>query len=261
MRLVILYALLSVFTLTAAPVRAAYMPDEKLRAAEDPVLTVDPVLTAEPERERNLVAEAELWCMTAALYFEGGSSGESEYGQRHIARVILERARANREIWGGDTVCGVIFHRLSGVCQFSFACQPFARRLQKSKAWALSESIARGALADRNNEPPILISYYMNADLTPPRNACWFRRALVPVVKAGRHEFFREATPAERKQLSATQFDACTRYSASLGKAKWKKRFAKKGKYKQTFAKRLGKKKYLGRTRFARGLGGRSATR
>jgi hypothetical protein len=30
---------------------------------------------------------------------------------RHIARVIGERARANRRMWGGRTICGVVFSR------------------------------------------------------------------------------------------------------------------------------------------------------
>src|SRR5262245_49607879 len=40
-------------------------------------------------------------CLTLAIYFEGASTFEPEIGQRHIARVIHERARANKQKWGG----------------------------------------------------------------------------------------------------------------------------------------------------------------
>src|SRR4051812_44139802 len=121
--------------------------------------------------------------MTLAVYFEGGSTGESEEGQRHIARVIGERARANRRIWGGATTCGVVFHRVNSVCQFSFACLPQARRTPHAGArWTISAAIARDELEGRNETPDDLIRYYLNADLTSDRNVCRFRREFVPVI-------------------------------------------------------------------------------
>ena len=66
------------------------------------------------------VAASEFYCMTLALFFEGGSSGEPEGGLRHIARVIAERAKANRPTWGGPTICGVVFHKAAGVMPILF---------------------------------------------------------------------------------------------------------------------------------------------
>ena len=43
-------------------------------------------------QSRDVVAETERYCLTLAIYFEGGSTFEPEIGQRHIARVITERA-------------------------------------------------------------------------------------------------------------------------------------------------------------------------
>src|SRR3954469_10858237 len=126
--------------LWAAPSHAAYAPDEMSR------LEVDPFVSAQ-----DIVADSEHYCMTLAVYFEGGSTGESEEGQRHIARVIGERARANRRIWGGATTCGVVFHRVNSVCQFSFACLPQARRTPHASArWIISAAIARDELEGRN---------------------------------------------------------------------------------------------------------------
>ena len=47
-------------------------------------------------QSRDVVAETERYCLTLAIYFEGGSTFEPEIGQRHIARVITERAKADR---------------------------------------------------------------------------------------------------------------------------------------------------------------------
>jgi hypothetical protein len=245
MRLYLTGIAIAVNALFAAPVHALYVPSERER------LEIDPSLSA-----GDIVAHTELYCMTLALFFEGGSTGESEEGQRHIARVIGERAKANRRIWGGSTICGVVFYQAKGVCQFSFACLPLARRTPRAKGplWAVSAAVAHDELEGQNQGPDDLIRYYMNAELTPLRNECRFRREFVPVVKAGRHEFFREPTNSELKELSRAEFDACTRYAellkAQKAKAK-KKALAKKGKAKEKHAKAKIKKKPV-RTKLAR---------
>jgi hypothetical protein len=191
------------------PVQGAYIDEKKSRALLDTF------------HRHSLMAENERYCMTLALYFEGGSTRESEDGQRHIARVITERAKENRRIWGGRTICGVVFHKVGVVCQFSFACLPRARRTpRKGTSWRASATIARKALAGENAGPSPLIRYYMNESLTPPRNACRFRQEFVPVVRAGRHEFFREATLAERRILAVTPSEACARHRALVESAK-----------------------------------------
>jgi hypothetical protein len=216
------------------PAGAAFTPEEPLRLAVDPLL----------ERS-DVVAETEHYCMALALFFEGGSTGESEHGQRHIARVVMERAKANRRIWGGRTICGVVFHKAKGTCQFTFACLPIARRTPyKSAAWRRSAEIAREALAGRNGEPDELIRYYMQAELTPAKNECRFRKEFVPVTKAGRHEFFREPTSTERRALARAEFEACARYAAQLEAEKAKaaaKAKAAKLKAKSKKAKALAK--------------------
>ncbi len=214
---------------------AAYMPEPEVPVQETQF------------QGRNIVAETELHCMTLGIYFEGGSTFESEIGQRHIARVIAERAKANRRIWGGPTICGVVFHKAKGVCQFSFACLPLARRKppRRGNWWEFSKSIARDELEGRNPEPDPLIRYYMQAELTPLRNVCQFRKEFVPVVKAGRHEFFREPGTWERRELARREFNECTRYAQSLKpkKGKGKKAAAKMGKSKKHLAKSPSKKK------------------
>jgi hypothetical protein len=224
--------LLAAPTQLAAPTNAAYLPDH-----------VTPVVTPAVVTdlfERDVVSETDLYCMTLAIFFEGGSTGEPEVGMRHIARVIAERAKANRREWGGPTICGVVFYKRSK-CQFSFACLPLARRTPKpGPAWDASREIARAELEGRNDETPDLIRYYMNAPLSNPRSACMFRKEFVRVTIAGRHEFFREASTTERRELAAQS------HAASLKKGKSKK-YAKHGKSKK-YAKKPSNKKYASKS-------------
>jgi hypothetical protein len=196
---------------------------------------------------RDVIAETELYCLTLAIYFEGGSTFEPEIGQRHIARVITERAKANRPYWGGNTICGVVFHKRKA-CQFSFACLPQARRTPSRNAlWHRAEAIARDALEGRNEEPDASIRYYMNEKLSALKNVCAFRKEFVPVTKAGRHEFFREATSAERAALAQTNPEACRRYAAMLAKAKAKKAKKKKARLARAHRQRVHSAQMAGR--------------
>ena len=177
-------------------------------------------------------AQTRSYCMTLAIYFEGASTSEPEIGQRHIARVVHERARANKRKWGGSEICDVVFYMRNGVCQFSFTCLPLAQRTPVyGAAWHRAREIADQELNGSNELGERTIRYYMNAALTPLRNACRFRKEFVKVVDAGRHEFFREPTPEERAKLANTKFDECERYEQQLRAAEAKrKRFAKKKK-------------------------------
>lgn len=153
-----------------------------------------------------------LYCLTLAIYFEGGSTGEPEEGQRHIARVVHLRAQSNRRVWGGSDLCDVVFYNRRGVCQFSFACLPLARRTPRfGPAWQYSESVAVDELEGRSDVHARFIRYYMNPVLTSDRNACRFRREFVPVLVAGRHHFFREPLARERAQLAAGDYAECER--------------------------------------------------
>lgn len=233
----------------AGPAHAAYPTEDALRRVSEDAPASD------------LVAETEHYCLTLALFFEGGSTGEPEHGQRYIARVITERAKANRRIWGGPTICGVVFQKSGGVCQFSFACLPPERRTApRNAAWSLSAAVAHDAMAGRNQTPHGLIRFYMNAELTPLKNICFFHRRLVRVTRAGRHEFFREPTAAERREMAGAEVEACTRYAALLAEQKAKSRKAhKRGKSRHKLAKLRGKAKVAkvgGKGRAAR-LGGK----
>ncbi|MDQ8732136.1 cell wall hydrolase [Bradyrhizobium sp. LHD-71] len=207
--------------------------------AHHAIIFVAPPAPGHRTIERDLRAESQIYCLTLAIYFEGGSTGEPEVGQRHIARVIHERARANLRKWGGADICDVVFYMRKGVCQFSFTCLPVARRTPgRGGAWLQAQQIAEQELQGINHLSERAIRYYMNAALTPLRNACRFRKEFVKVVDAGRHEFFREPTAEERSELANGKFEECERYAAQLREQEAKrKRLAvlkKKKKPKRT---------------------------
>lgn len=204
-------ALLAIFILGS--VYAAFMP-----TGDEEILSDDAV-------PRDIIGESGLHCVALAVYFEGGSTFESEDGQRHIARVVVERAKANLTKWGGRDLCDVVFYKRGGVCQFSFACLPLARRTPRGGAmWEKAFAIAAEELEGKSDVQEQSIRYYMNPSLTSDRNACRFRREFVPVVEAGRHQFFREPTEFERTDLKNSNPIECQRYQAAL---ETKKRLAK----------------------------------
>jgi hypothetical protein len=167
--------------------------------------------------ERDIRAQSQRYCLTLGIYFEGGSTFEPEVGQRHIARVIHERARANLRKWGGSDICDVVFYMSKGVCQFSFTCLPLARRTPRfGVVWHRAREIAEEELKGTNEVEERSIRYYMNTALTPLRNACRFRKEFVKVTDAGRHEFFREPTVEERAELANGRFKECERYAQQL---------------------------------------------
>jgi hypothetical protein len=167
--------------------------------------------------ERDIVAESHLHCLALAVFFEGGSTDETVEGQQFIARVVIERARERRRKWGGGDICDVVFYKRVGVCQFTFACLPLARRTPRGgQRWRQALAIARDTIESGSERQGDDIRYYMNPALTSDRNACRFRKEFVPVAKAGRHEFFREPTQAERAAIAVAQHAECVRYQAAL---------------------------------------------
>lgn len=196
--------LLSLGAAALAPAHAAYIPPAELDAGE-------------PDEQRDMHAETELYCVALAIYFEEGSTSENLEGQRHIARVVIERARADLTKWGGRELCNVVFYKRAGVCQFSFACLPLARRTPRGgHRWETAMAIASEELMGRSESGETAARYYMNPAITSDRNACRFRKEFVPVFEAGRHEFFREPDASERQALRSSEPAECARYKAAI---------------------------------------------
>lgn len=210
---------------------AAFWTGSSASAHYGTVEVEKPTLADPIDRERDITAESNLYCLALAVYFEGGSTNETEEGQRHIAQVVVQRARANRGVWGGSNICDVVFHKVGKTCQFSFACLALEKRTARGgAAWRYSLQIARDELEGRSGLEERSLRYYMNAGLSATKNACRFRKEFVPVAQVGRHEFFREATRAERKELEKGDYAECRKHEASLKKKKGGKNAKKDGK-------------------------------
>ena len=210
-------------------------------ASTIPFAELDVAESDAPRRDFN--AETDLYCVALAVYFEGGSTAETLEGQRHIARVVTERARADVRKWGGRDLCDVVFYKRGGVCQFSFACLPLARRTPRGGSrWDTAMTIAREELDGRREVSDTAIRYYMNPALTSDRNACRFRKEFIPVLEAGRHEFFREPMESERQALLNSDPLECKRHKAALEAKKRIAKAAAEKRRKAKLAKMKGKK-------------------
>jgi hypothetical protein len=195
------------------------------------------------EEPYDIVGESHLYCLALAVYFEGGSTAEPVEGQEHIARVVTARARDRVRKWGGGDICNVVFYKRAGVCQFSFACLPTARRTPRGGArWEQALSIAQRELENASDLQERDIRYYMNPEFTSDRNECRFRKEFVPVVKAGRHEFFREPDEAERAALLTSAHPACVRYAAALEAQKQRAKALAAKRHAAALARKRGKK-------------------
>jgi cell wall hydrolase len=124
-----------------------------------------------------------LSCLTAAVYYEARSEGES--GQRAVAQVVLNRV-------GHDafpkTVCGVVYqgsNRSTG-CQFSFTCDGSLRRAREGWAWARAERVAAAALGGYVYGPVGLATHFHTTAIHP-----WWADSLARAVTIGSHVFYR----------------------------------------------------------------------
>ncbi len=62
-------------------------------------------------------------CLAEAIHHE--ARGEPKTGQLAVAHVVLNRMMSGRF---PDSLCGVVYQRNSGTCQFSWVCQPGKRK-------------------------------------------------------------------------------------------------------------------------------------
>lgn len=84
--------------------------------------------------------EASLRCLTEAIYFEARS--ESEYGQRAVAQVVINRVKNPAY---PDDVCGVVYQnrKWRNGCQFTFACDRVKDVVLEQDRWTMAKRIAR----------------------------------------------------------------------------------------------------------------------
>jgi spore germination cell wall hydrolase CwlJ-like protein len=112
-----------------APIDAAMQQDGMMRAQD-----AAHAVTA-------IAGSRDLDCLATAVYYE--ARGESAAGQAAVAQVVLNRTRHPAF---PKTICGVVYQRAGGGCQFSFTCNGAMRRAKEPGAWARARQVAARAL-------------------------------------------------------------------------------------------------------------------
>jgi Cell Wall Hydrolase len=130
---------------------------------------------------------AEENCLARAVYFEARS--ESEMGQLAVAKVILNRTRADGF---PKSICGVVYQGSNrrNSCQFSFACDGLPDDVKQPAAWTRSKAIAKRAIAgDAKMGRAMNGAVNYHADYVKPKWSKTMRR----LVKIGRHIFYSDS--------------------------------------------------------------------
>jgi len=135
----------------------------------------------DPLAQSQLQAAHDLDCLTDAVYFE--ARGETKRGQQAVATVVINRVK-NPNF--PKTVCGVVFQRASGGCQFSFACDGSMRHGRDADAWAEARRVAARALSGYVLRDIGSATHFHTVDVSPD----WGSQML-KVAQVGLHVFYR----------------------------------------------------------------------
>jgi spore germination cell wall hydrolase CwlJ-like protein len=138
-------------------------------------------LDAKQARPDLMQRARDLDCLTDAVYYE--ARGETKRGQQAVATVVLNRVKNPKF---PKTVCGVVFQRAAGGCQFSFACDGSMRRGREQDAWEDARRVAARALAGYVLRDIGSATHFHTTDVAPQ----WGPRML-RVAQVGLHVFYR----------------------------------------------------------------------
>jgi hypothetical protein len=138
-------------------------------------------LKAREAHPEAMQAARDLDCLTDAVYYE--ARGETSRGQQAVATVVLNRVK-NPSF--PKTVCGVVFQRASGGCQFSFACDGSMRHGREADAWTDARHIAARALSGYVLRDIGSATHFHTMDVAPG----WGPKML-RVAQVGLHVFYR----------------------------------------------------------------------
>jgi hypothetical protein len=152
----------------------------------------------------------DLDCLTDAVYYE--ARGETARGQQAVATVVLNRVK-NPSF--PKTVCGVVFQRASGGCQFSFACDGSMRRGREADAWTDARHVAARALSGYVLRDIGSATHFHTMDVAPG----WGPKML-RVAQIGLHVFYRFNPHArDLAPTAAPEPQRAVFTSASVGEA------------------------------------------
>lgn len=128
--------------------------------------------------------EREQKCLAEAIYYEARS--EPEEGQAAVAQVVLNRVKSGLY---PDNVCGVVYqnrHRYLA-CQFTFACEGRALRINEPESWATAVRVAKAVTEGHTYLADVGNSTHYHATYVRP----WWARRLTKMDAIGRHVFYK----------------------------------------------------------------------
>ena len=126
-------------------------------------------------------------CLAEAVYFE--SRSEPEDGQAAVAQVVLNRAMSGLY---PASICGVVYQNRTHykACQFSFACEGKALKVNEPEAWRTATRIADAVLEGKTYLSDVGGATHYHAKYVRPG---WARR-LVKMDVIGHHIFYKLRT-------------------------------------------------------------------
>lgn len=126
----------------------------------------------------------EMRCLAEAIYFE--ARGEPEEGQAAVAQVVLNRVSSGLY---PSTICGVVYQNRQrhNACQFSFACEGGALRVNEPEAWRVAVRIAAEVAAGATYVSDVGGATHYHANYVRPRWA----RSSEKIDVIGHHIFYK----------------------------------------------------------------------
>jgi spore germination cell wall hydrolase CwlJ-like protein len=130
------------------------------------------------EKKQKVMREVE--CLAKNIYFEAG--GEPYAGKVAVAQVTMNRVKSNDY---PRSVCGVVYQKRRGVCQFSWVCEGKSNPRNNS-TWRESLKIAENILINKREYNVVGRAMYFHAVYVDP---AWSETKRV-VKKIGNHIFY-----------------------------------------------------------------------
>ena len=132
------------------------------------------------EKQQALMKEVE--CLAKNIYFEAGS--EPYNGKVAVAEVTLNRVKSKQY---PRTVCGVVYQKTNGVCQFSWVCENKTRVNTRTAGWTESMKISQRLLVSKRESNIVGNAKFFHADYVEPQ---WAKTKIF-VKRIGNHLFYR----------------------------------------------------------------------
>ena len=130
------------------------------------------------EKKQKVMREVE--CLAKNIYYEAGS--EPRAGKIAVAEVTMNRVKSRQF---PRTVCGVVYQKTRGTCQFSWVCQD-GKKIRSNSAWKESLQIAENMLISKRRYGIIGNAMYFHADYVEPK---WAEEKRL-IAQIGRHIFY-----------------------------------------------------------------------